>query len=148
MGNVSGVGVRESSEDLMEESPPHTPKTSVQSPPLFTPQSPMVVPLKRFDGMTQNPFENEEFQEEHGIPTMFTWSNGGKEVAVEGSWDDWKTKKALQKSGKDFTIIKVLPPGVYQYRFMVDGEWRHAPDVPWMIHETGNVYNIMDLQAL
>lgn len=29
---------------------------------------------------------------EHGIPTMITWSFGGKEVALEGSWDNWKLK--------------------------------------------------------
>lgn len=29
---------------------------------------------------------------EQGIPTMLTWSHGGKEVAVEGSWDNWKTR--------------------------------------------------------
>lgn len=29
---------------------------------------------------------------EQGIPTMITWSYGGKEVAVEGSWDNWKTR--------------------------------------------------------
>lgn len=60
----------------------------------------------------------------------------------------WSRKK-LKKSGKDFTIMKALPSGVYHYRFMVDGEWKHAPDVPWMIdQETGNVYNILDLQAM
>lgn len=29
---------------------------------------------------------------EQGIPTMITWSYGGKDVAVEGSWDNWKTR--------------------------------------------------------
>ncbi|KAF5180393.1 Snf1-related protein kinase regulatory subunit beta-2 [Thalictrum thalictroides] len=49
---------------------------------------------------------------------MITWNHGGKEVAVEGSWDNWRTKQPLQRSGKDFTIMKVLPSGVYQYRFL------------------------------
>lgn len=31
---------------------------------------------------------------ENGIPTMITWSHGGHEVAIEGSWDGWKTKYA------------------------------------------------------
>ncbi|KAK4386760.1 SNF1-related protein kinase regulatory subunit beta-2 [Sesamum angolense] len=34
------------------------------------------------------------------------------------------SKEALQRSGKDFTIMKVLPSGVYQYRFIIDGQWR------------------------
>lgn len=53
----------------------------------------------------------------------------------------------LHRSGKDFTIMKVLPSGVYQYRFLVDGQWRHAPDLPWAQDDVGNVYNILDLQV-
>ncbi|KAL6990621.1 SNF1-related protein kinase regulatory subunit beta-2 [Sarracenia purpurea var. burkii] len=83
---------------------------------------------------------------EHGIPTMITWCYDGKEVSVEGSWDNWKTRKPLQRSGKDFAILKVLPSGVYQYRFIVDGQWRYAPDMPWAQDGTGNAYNILDLQ--
>lgn len=34
----------------------------------------------------------EEMSYEQGIPTMIIWSYGGKEVVVEGSWDNWKTR--------------------------------------------------------
>ena len=34
----------------------------------------------------------EDMCSEQGIPTMITWSYGGKEVAVEGSWDNWKIR--------------------------------------------------------
>nr|AFK34920.1 unknown [Lotus japonicus] len=88
----------------------------------------------------------EDVYNELGIPTMITWSYDGKDVAVEGSWDDWKTRMPLQKSGKDFTIMKVLPSGVYQYRFVVDGQWRYAPALPWAQDDAGNAYNILDLQ--
>lgn len=43
-------------------------------------------------------------------------SHGGTHVEVEGSFDNWTTRQPLQRSGKDFTIIKLLPPGVYQVR--------------------------------
>ncbi|XP_058070577.1 SNF1-related protein kinase regulatory subunit beta-2 [Magnolia sinica] len=169
-GSPSGVGVEEGqyhpgpggahvgyhghggSEELMGQSPPHSPGMATRSPLVFTPQVPMV-PLQRPDepnisgsGWMQNSPDYEDMICEQGIPTMITWSYGGKEVAVEGSWDNWKTKKPLQRSGKDFTIMKVLPSGFYQYRFVVDGEWRHAPDLPWMRDDLGNAYNILDLQ--
>ena len=35
-------------------------------------------------------------------------------MEVEGSFDNWTTRQTMQRSGKDFTIIKLLPPGVYQ----------------------------------
>ena len=41
-------------------------------------------------------------------------SGDGEQVEVEGSFDNWQTRQPMQKSGKDFTIVKLLPPGVYQ----------------------------------
>lgn len=54
----------------------------------------------------------------------------------------------LQRSGKDFTIMKVLPAGVYQYRFLIDGQWRYAPELPWAQDNAGNAYNVLDLQVI
>lgn len=41
-------------------------------------------------------------------------TNGGHAVEVESSFDNWATRHPLQHSGKDFTLVKLLPPGVYQ----------------------------------
>ncbi|KAJ6741440.1 SNF1-RELATED PROTEIN KINASE REGULATORY SUBUNIT BETA-1 [Salix viminalis] len=137
--------------EMMGHSPPHSPRAT-HSPLMFTPQVP-VAPLQRPDDIQipshswmQNSLGYEEMCNEHGIPTMITWSYGGKEVAVEGSWDDWKTRIPLQRSGKDYTIMKVLPSGIYQYRFIVDGHWRYSPDLPWAKDDAGNAYNTLDLQ--
>jgi 5'-AMP-activated protein kinase regulatory beta subunit len=35
-------------------------------------------------------------------------------VQVEGSFDNWTTRQQLQRSGREFTVVKLLPPGVYQ----------------------------------
>lgn len=136
---------------LMGQSPPHSPRAT-HSPLMFTPQVP-VVPLQRPDEMQipnpswmQTSSGYEDMGDGVGIPTMITWSHDGCEVSVEGSWDNWKTRIALQRSGKDFTIMKVLPSGVYQYRFLVDGLWKYAPDLPSTQDDDGNVYNILDLQ--
>ncbi|CAK9156807.1 unnamed protein product [Ilex paraguariensis] len=137
--------------EFMGHSPPPSPRAA-RSPLMFTPQVPMV-PLQR-PGEMHIPSPSwmpttsgyEDMSNEQGIPTMITWSYDGEEVGVEGSWDNWKTRKLLQRSGKDFTIMKVLPSGVYQYRFVVDGQWRYSPDMPWAQDEAGNAYNILDLQ--
>ncbi|XP_076949121.1 SNF1-related protein kinase regulatory subunit beta-2-like [Bidens hawaiensis] len=136
--------------DFMGNSPPPSPRVS-GAPLMFTPQVPVAL-LQRPDEMQSNNLwmhnstSYEDMETEQGIPTMITWSYDGKEVAVEGSWDNWKTRKPLQRSGKDFIILKVLPSGVYQYRFVVDGQWRYSPDVPCTKDEAGNTYNILDLQ--
>lgn len=138
-------------EYMAGHSPPSSPRAS-HSPLMFRPQMPMV-PLQRPDewnipspSWMQTNSGYEDMYNEQGIPTMITWSYGGKEVFVEGSWDSCKSRKPLQRSGKDFTIMKVLPSGVYQYRFLVDGQWRHSPDLPWDQDDSGNAYNILDLQ--
>ncbi|GMH26853.1 hypothetical protein Nepgr_028696 [Nepenthes gracilis] len=139
------------SPELMGQSPPHSPRAA-PSPLLFTPQVP-TVPLQKPDDIhIPNPswmhatsqYDGTSF--EQGIPMMITWSYGGNDVNVEGSWDDWKIRKPLQRAGKDFTIMKVLPSGVYHYRFIVDGQWKYAPEMPWAQDEAGNFYNILDLQ--
>ncbi|KAK8971764.1 hypothetical protein V6N11_081462 [Hibiscus sabdariffa] len=122
-----GNGILEALAAPMAHSPPHSP-TSTHSPLMFTPQVP-VLPLRRPDEMhtsspswLQSTIGNEDGFPEKGIPTMITWSYGGKEVAVEGSWDNWKT------------------------RFIVDGQWRYAPDLPWVQDGVGNANNVLDLQ--
>eukprot|EP00246_Nothoceros_aenigmaticus_P005029 TRINITY_DN16841_c0_g1_i1.p1 TRINITY_DN16841_c0_g1~~TRINITY_DN16841_c0_g1_i1.p1 ORF type:complete len:185 (+),score=31.56 TRINITY_DN16841_c0_g1_i1:292-846(+) len=77
---------------------------------------------------------------------MIVWSHGGDSVSVQGSWDNWTSAHPLQRSGKDFTLVKVLPSGVYQYKFIVDGEWRYAADHPAVFDEMGNVNNVLDVQ--
>lgn len=136
---------------LIAQSPPPSPRPA-NTPLMFRPQMP-VVPLQRPDEMyiptpswMQSPSGNEDASNEQGIPTMITWSYDATDVAVEGSWDDWRTRKPLQKSGKDFTIMKVLPSGVYQYRFIVDGQFKYAPELPWTQDEAGYYYNILDLE--
>ncbi|KAL7088493.1 hypothetical protein ACP275_13G129900 [Erythranthe tilingii] len=145
-------GAHVSYTEFMGQSPPPSPRAS-QSPLMFRPQMP-AVPLQRPDELNipspswmQTSSANEEtYSGEQGIPTMITWCYGGKEVSVEGSWDDWKSRTPLQRAGKDFTLMNVLPSGVYQYRFLVDGEWRYSPDQPWEQDDSGNAYNILDLQ--
>ena len=53
------------------------------------------------------------------VPTVIVWGHGGESVEVQGSFDNWTTRQPLQRSGKDFTIVKLLLPGVYQYKFIM-----------------------------
>ncbi|XP_020406512.1 SNF1-related protein kinase regulatory subunit beta-1 [Zea mays] len=79
------------------------------------------------------------------IPSLIVWTLGGKNVYVEGSWDNWKSRKAMQKSGKDHSLLLVLPSGVYRYRCVVDGERRCLPDLPCETDAMGNAVNLLDV---
>ncbi|GKV01190.1 hypothetical protein SLEP1_g13765 [Rubroshorea leprosula] len=142
------------SSDSMANSPPSSPRRS-RSPLLFAPQVP-VPPLHRGDG--GSPFYNQVRRHEshgaaaatanpseRGIPVIVTWNYGGNDVSVEGSWDNWTSRKALQRSGKDHSILLVLPSGMYHYKFIVDGEWKYVPDLPFVADEAGHVCNLLDV---
>eukprot|EP00026_Physarum_polycephalum_P006375 Phypoly_transcript_06417.p1 GENE.Phypoly_transcript_06417~~Phypoly_transcript_06417.p1 ORF type:complete len:284 (+),score=58.28 Phypoly_transcript_06417:79-930(+) len=80
------------------------------------------------------------------IPTVFTWTGGGKDVYITGGFNNWKEKIPLNLSEKDFTLIQYLPPGTYQYKFIVDGKWVHAPDQPIQTDLKGNVNNFLEVK--
>lgn len=58
------------------------------------------------------------------LPTVFKWDGGGKEVYISGTFSDW-TPLPMVKSHGDFVTIIDLPEGEHQYKFCVDGEWKH-----------------------
>jgi len=91
--------------------------------------------------------DEEDSAPEKGVPTLFTWPYGGDSVALEGSWDNWVSRKTMQRTGKDFSILLVLPSGVYHYRFLVDGEWRYILEFPFLPGESGHICNVLDVNA-
>ncbi|XP_068632400.1 5'-AMP-activated protein kinase subunit beta-1 isoform X2 [Battus philenor] len=62
------------------------------------------------------------------LPTVFKWEGGGKQVFISGTFTDWKTIPMVKSHG-DFVTIIDLPEGEHQYKYFVDGEWRHDPAV-------------------
>eukprot|EP01095_Lingulamoeba_sp_RSL-Kostka_P000840 TRINITY_DN110_c6_g1_i1.p1 TRINITY_DN110_c6_g1~~TRINITY_DN110_c6_g1_i1.p1 ORF type:complete len:299 (+),score=84.91 TRINITY_DN110_c6_g1_i1:56-952(+) len=83
---------------------------------------------------------------EEAIPTVITWTEGGDEVFITGTFNDWKEKIPLNKSQRDFTTILYLPPGVHQYKFIVDGKWKHASNHPIAADVRGNLKNCMEVR--
>lgn len=79
------------------------------------------------------------------IPTVFRWEHGGNHVYVAGTFNGWHQKIPLHRSGNDFITIQSLNPGRHAYKFVVDDEWRFAPDQPAIADLTGNINNVIDL---
>jgi 1,4-alpha-glucan branching enzyme len=53
-----------------------------------------------------------------------------QQVLVTGTFCDWQTNSyALERGGTGLWRATLsLPPGRYEYRFLVDGEWRDDPN--------------------
>ncbi|KAL2467074.1 5'-AMP-activated protein kinase beta-2 subunit protein [Abeliophyllum distichum] len=138
--------------EFMGQSPQPSPWAS-HSTVMFKPQI-LGVPLQRLEEMNIvgpswmhiNSMYEEDMHDENAIPTMITWTHGGMEVYVMGSWDGWRKRKRMRRTGKEFVIMRRIPEGVYQYRFIVDGQWTYSPDLPWERDGAGNAYNILDLK--
>ncbi|XP_059530633.1 5'-AMP-activated protein kinase subunit beta-2 isoform X6 [Myotis daubentonii] len=79
-------------------------------------------------------------------PTVIRWSEGGKEVFISGSFNNWSAKIPLIKSHNDFVAILDLPEGEHQYKFFVDGQWVHDPSEPVVTSQLGTINNLIHVK--
>lgn len=79
------------------------------------------------------------------VPTRFVWPYGGGQVHVCGSFTNWLETVPMAPDGSSrgqvFAVVCNLPPGYHQYKFVVDGEWRHDEAQALMPDPLGNVNN-------
>ena len=63
---------------------------------------------------------------------VFTWDGSASTVEVMGEWDNWNTGTSLSEisTGKWSGDID-LEPGMYCYKFVVDGNWILDPANPY-----------------
>ncbi|GAB2277485.1 AMP-activated serine/threonine-protein kinase regulatory subunit [Dionaea muscipula] len=62
------------------------------------------------------------------IPTRFFWPYGGRRVFLCGSFTGWSENilmSPMEGCPTVFQVICNLTPGYHQFKFNVDGEWRH-----------------------
>lgn len=80
------------------------------------------------------------------VPLSLCWSHGGNEVFVVGSWDCWVGRIPLHAYGNEHTTLLYLPEGDFQFKFLVDGVWRCAPDVPTLTDSEGHENNFASIR--
>lgn len=74
----------------------------------------------------KEPVEVNQTTKKPALPTVFKWDGGGKQVYISGTFSNWKTLPMVRSHG-DFVTIIDLPEGDHEYKFCVDGEWKHDP---------------------
>ncbi|XP_075224803.1 5'-AMP-activated protein kinase subunit beta-1 [Lycorma delicatula] len=82
---------------------------------------------------------------EKALPTVFKWEGGGKNVLISGTFSNWKTIPMVKSHG-DFVTIIDLPEGEHQYKFFVDGEWKHDPSVRIIDNGMGSKNNLVTVK--
>ena len=75
---------------------------------------------------------------ERSCETHFVYVPTGTATVVElvGEWD-WNTREPMQAQAGRFTLSKSLAPGVYAYKFVVDGNWLFDPDNGYRKYDGG-----------
>mmetsp|Transcript_7776 Transcript_7776/g.22987 ORF Transcript_7776/g.22987 Transcript_7776/m.22987 type:complete len:437 (+) Transcript_7776:2706-4016(+) len=81
------------------------------------------------------------------VKAILVWGGGGaSSVEIKGSFDGWETSRRLQQQPDGtWAIAAYLGPGMYQYKFVVDGVWRYDPWAPVMRDEGGNFNNVIEI---
>ncbi|XP_024980656.1 SNF1-related protein kinase regulatory subunit beta-2-like [Cynara cardunculus var. scolymus] len=153
MGNVNGRKANSEELDQDEQGHVQAQVSSSHHAHMVNPSSHMCTPQVPVDPC-QNP--NQIMQMEKigsNEPStqyrtaVIRWIHDGTRVAIEGSWDYWKTREFLDgSSGSEFSIVKMLSVGVHLYRYNVDGQWTYAPELPHECDEMGNIFNVLNLK--
>jgi len=86
-----------------------------------------------------------ESSRDERIPVVFTWNHGGQTVQLAASFNGWREQIPMVRSGNEFHVVQELPRGIHQYKFIVDDQWRFAPDQPKTQDTDGNMNNILDI---
>lgn len=79
------------------------------------------------------------------VPTVFKWEHGGKHVYITGTFNNWEKQIPMHRSGNDFTYVHNLKRGKHAFKFIVDDEWRYAPDQPTIADVEGQINNFIDV---
>ncbi|KAL7259519.1 hypothetical protein ACSBR1_005416 [Camellia fascicularis] len=83
------------------------------------------------------------------VPKQFVWRYGGRRVFLSGSFTRWTEHipmSPMEGSPTVFQVICSLTPGYHQYKFIVDGEWRHDENEDFVSGNYGVVNTLILLR--
>ena len=80
--------------------------------------------------------------------SYFEWSHGAVEkVQLAGSFTQWKPVEMKKTSDEKWALKLDLPPGEYEFKFVVDGNWVHDELAPVKTNEMGTMNNFLMVKA-
>jgi hypothetical protein len=77
------------------------------------------------------------------------WPHGARNASVCGAFNDWKQTPMVQSADEPGLWLKELElkPGVHQYKFIIDGQWKHDPAAPTVLDALGNINNYTTVKS-
>jgi len=80
--------------------------------------------------------------------TKFTVKAGDAKTsaALAGEFTDWQPVEMKKQKNGSFTATVPLPPGNYQYKFILDGHWAADPDNDlWSPNPYGSLNSVVQV---
>jgi len=92
----------------------------------------------------------------HGVSTTcldkkmkrvsFEWLGSDRDkVFITGSFYDWRVKLPLNKRSRKFAAQIDLPKGRHEFKFVVNGVWKHSANYPSIQNDFGDLNNYVDV---
>lgn len=78
---------------------------------------------------------------------VWTISGGENKVRLVGSWDDWQWESPMQLVEGRYRVLKALEPGTYEYKYVVNGEWKIDERQPITKTTSGYVNNTVTIRS-
>ena len=96
--------------------------------------------------ITASTMKVKEWQEKHNselVEAKFIWKGQATEVFLLGSFDNWKTKTRMDPRKDAHTKTLYLPESIYEYKFIIDGNWMHDPTCKVISDKQGGFNNVI-----
>lgn len=83
------------------------------------------------------------------IPILFEWNEGGNNVVLTGSFVKWQQFFQMTKTQNgSFELMLSLDPGVHQFKYVVDNQWRCSNQYFTKDDGSYNINNLIDTSTL
>jgi hypothetical protein len=82
-------------------------------------------------------------EEEVMVKTEFVWADGAdNDVKLSGAWNGWMPIQMYHEGGGMWSVVTPVPAGTHEFKFVVDGDWRHSTRHPTVGDDDATMNNI------
>lgn len=82
-------------------------------------------------------------EDEVMVKTEFVWADGAEnDVKLSGAWNGWMTIQMYHEGGGMWSVVTPVPAGTHEFKFVVDGAWRHSTRHPTVGNADETMNNI------
>lgn len=88
-------------------------------------------------------YEKNNEEEDVMVKTEFVWADGAEnDVKLSGAWNGWMTVQMYHEGGGMWSVVTPVPAGTHEFKFVVDGQWRHSTRHPTVGEDDHTMNNI------